>query len=191
MGAPETGLTPDMGQLRVSAMLKGDLVELRAKTDDDEDVLYRIAADLGTWEERTPASPAPLSRAAYRARVASGALDGDADFVITVGGRAVGRVSLFREDPLARHAEVGIALLPDERGRGYGTDALRLAVDFAFVRRNLRRVYLWVLASNEAAIASYRKVGFVEEGRHREHYWVRGRYEDEVAMGLLRSEWRY
>jgi RimJ/RimL family protein N-acetyltransferase len=30
----------------------------------------------------------------------------------------------------------------------------------------------------------------VEEGRHREHCWVRGRYEDEVAMGLLRDEWR-
>ncbi|HKC28399.1 MAG TPA: GNAT family protein [Jatrophihabitans sp.] len=46
-----------------------------------------------------------------------------------------------------------------------------------------------VLASNAAGIASYRKVGFVEEGRHREHCWVRGHYEDEIAMGLLRSEW--
>jgi hypothetical protein len=51
-----------MGQLRVSAMVKGDLVELRAKTDDDEDVLYRIAADLGTWGPGRSAHPPPLRR---------------------------------------------------------------------------------------------------------------------------------
>ncbi|MCU1656599.1 MAG: family N-acetyltransferase [Pseudonocardiales bacterium] len=171
-------------------MLEEPIVTLRAVSDDDEDLLYRIAADLDTWEERSPASPAPLSLAAYRARRARGELDGDADFIISVDGRAVGRCTLFHEDRLARHAEVGIALLPDERGRGYGTEGLRQAVEFGFGRRNLRRLYLWVLASNRAAIASYGKVGFVEEGRHREHCWVRGRYEDEVAMGLLRSEWR-
>jgi RimJ/RimL family protein N-acetyltransferase len=169
-------------------MLSGDLVELRAKADGDEAVLYRIAAELDTWEERSPSVPAPLTLAAYRARPASGALDGDAAFVVVVNGQAVGTVSLFHEDCLARHAEIGIALLRDARGKGYGTDALRVIVDFAFTRRNLRRLYLRALASNAAAIASYRKVGFVEEGRQREHCWVRGRYEDEVVMGLLRSD---
>ena len=57
------------------------------------------------------------------------------------------------------------------------------------MRRNLRRVHLGVIASNTAAIASYVKVGFVEEGRQREHGWIRGRYEDEVVMGLLRADW--
>lgn len=166
------------------------LVELRAQTDDDEVPLHRIAADLDTWEERSPRSPAPLTLAAYRERLASGVLDGSAVFVIAVDGEAVGTVSLFHEDPLARHAEVGVALLAQARGKGYGTEALRLIVAFAFTRRNLRRVHLSVLGSNAAALASYRKAGFVEEGRRREHCWVRGRYEDEIAMGLLRDEWR-
>ncbi|MFN2518699.1 MAG: GNAT family N-acetyltransferase [Jatrophihabitantaceae bacterium] len=171
-------------------MLTGELIELRAITDDDEPVLYRIAAELDTWEERSPSPPRPLTRAAHREREAKFALTDDTRFVVSFDGQAVGTVSLFHEDLLARHAEVGIALLPEARGKGYGTDALRLVVEFAFTTRNLRRVYLSALASNAAALASYRKVGFVEEGRHREHCWVRGRYEDEVAMGLLRSEWR-
>ncbi|PZS13608.1 MAG: hypothetical protein DLM57_16290 [Pseudonocardiales bacterium] len=170
-------------------MLEKEVVELRVQTDDDEAVLYQIVADLDTWEERSPRSPAPLTLAAYREIVSSRAVDGDAVFIISVGGRAVGRCALFHEDPLARHAEVGIALLEQERGRGYGTEALRQMVDFAFTRRNLRRVYLHALASNVAALASYRRVGFVEEGRAREHCWVRGSYQDEVAMGLLRSQW--
>jgi RimJ/RimL family protein N-acetyltransferase len=164
-------------------------VALRAEAAADEDVLYRLRADLDSWEERSPASPAPLTLDAYRERRTRGDYTGDADFVITVDGVPVGRCTLFHEDKLARHAEVGIGLVPEARGRGVGTAALGQLVEFAFVRRNLRRLYLWVLETNAAGLASYRKVGFVEEGRHRAHAWVRGAYVDEVTMGLLRTEW--
>jgi RimJ/RimL family protein N-acetyltransferase len=164
-------------------------VALRPETAEDEDVLYRMASELATWEERSPASPAPMTLEAFRERRAKAGHAPDADFVVTVDGESVGRVTLFNEDLLARHAEVGIVLLAEARGKGVGTAALTQLVEFAFVRRNLRRLYLRLIASNDAAIAAYRKVGFVEEGRSREHCWVRGRYEDEVGMGLLRSEW--
>lgn len=185
MRLTRAGAAPTLG-----CMLTAGSLELRAQTDDDEAVMYRLAADLDTWEERSPASPAPLSLAAFRKARAERVDDGSVAFVIAVDGAAVGRCTLFHEDPLARHAEVGIGLLADARGYGYGTAALRLLVEFGFTRRNLRRLHLVVLASNAAAIASYRKVGFVEEGRHREHAWVAGHYEDEVTMGLLRSEWQ-
>jgi RimJ/RimL family protein N-acetyltransferase len=170
-------------------MLTAGSVELRPRTDADEAVLYRVAADLDTWEERTERPPAPLTLAAYRqARESRG--NGAVEFVVAVDGAAVGGCTLFHEDQLARHAEVGIALLPEARGRGHGTVAIGLLVDFAFTRRNLRRVHLVLIASNEAAIASYRKAGFVEEARRREHCWARGRYVDEVGMGLLRADWQ-
>jgi RimJ/RimL family protein N-acetyltransferase len=111
-------------------------------------------------------------------------------FVIEAGGRPVGNASLFGADDLARHAEVGIGLLPEARGRGIGSAALDQLIEFAFVRRNLRRLHLEAIASNVAAIRVYEKAGFVEEGRQREHAWVRGAYEDIVRMGLLRAEWR-
>jgi RimJ/RimL family protein N-acetyltransferase len=165
-----------------------DAVTLRAQADEDFDLLYRIAADLDSWEERGPEAPAPLTRAAYRQRLERAGSSG-VDFMICADGRAVGRINLFGEDSLARTAEVGMALEPGARGNGYGTAALRQIVEFAFDRRNLRRLHLVAIASNAAAIACYRKVGFVEEGRRREHCWVRGHYEDEVLMGLLRDEW--
>ena len=162
-------------------------VALRAQTPEDEAALYRLAADLDTFEERSPASPAPMTLDAFRQReerTTSGAV-----FVITLDGTVAGRCTLFNEDALARHAEVGIALLPEARGRGVGTAALRQLIEFGFRRRNLRRLHLVVIESNQAGIAVYRKLGFVEEGRRRQHCWVRGRYEDEVIMGLLRNEW--
>jgi RimJ/RimL family protein N-acetyltransferase len=174
----------------LDCMLTAGPIELRARTDEDEAVLYRIAAELDSWEQRTPKPPRPLSLAAFRRAQAERTEDGSVEFVVTVDGSPVGRSTLFHLDPLARHAEVGIALLAEARGHGYGTAALRLIVDFGFTRLNLRRLHLAVLASNTGAISAYRKVGFVEEGRHREHAWVRGQYQDEVTMGLLRSEWR-
>ena len=172
-------------------MITGELVSLRAPEDRDLDVIFEIYADIDTWEERGPRPPIVIPRAEFEERFRSQltANQDDAHFIIDVDGTAVGRTDLFGIDNLARSAEVGISLHPTARGHGYGTDALRLVVEFGFVRRNLHRIHLTTLASNAGALACYRRVGFVEEGRLRESAWVRGAYIDEVRMGLLRSEW--
>ena len=53
----------------------------------------------------------------------------------------------------------------------------------------MRRVWLDVLVDNPRAIASYRKSGFVEEGRLRAHYWHGETHCDALLMGILRDEW--
>lgn len=173
-------------------MPKTPTVSLRARADADLDVLYGIAADLGTWEERNPQAPHPLTREAFHARLARTA-DGVASvdsvsFVVDVDGVAVGGASLFNVDPFAHHAEAGISLVPGARGRGIGTAAITQLVEFGFVRCNLRRIHLQAIASNTGALRAYEKAGFVLEGRQRQHAWVRGAYEDIVLMGVLRSE---
>ena len=168
-------------------------VRLRPRVPADDDALFAISADLDTWEERNPGPPAPMARERFDARTREHAeSDGSAavSFVVAVDGQVAGSVVLFRIDAYARHAELGIALSPDFRGRGVGTEAVRQLTAFAFERHNLRRVHLEVLASNAAAIRAYEKAGFVEEGRRREHAWVRGRYEDMVIMGILQAERR-
>ena len=167
-------------------------VSLRPRTDADLDVLFAIAADLDTWEERNPEAPHPLTRDQFDARTARAA-ESDApgdrvSFMIDVDGMAVGAASLYDFDLFAGHAEAGISLLPTARGRGIGTAAIALLVEFGFARRNLRRIHLQAIASNTAALRAYEKAGFLIEGRQREHAWVRGRYEDIVRMGILRSE---
>jgi RimJ/RimL family protein N-acetyltransferase len=165
---------------------------LRARTDADLDVLFSIAADLDTWEERNAWAPAPLTRERFDARLArAAASDAPEDpvaFVVEVDGTPVGAASLFDFDMFARHAEAGISLVPDARGRGIGTAAITQLVEFGFVRRNLRRIHLQAIASNTGAVRAYQKAGFVVEGRQRQHAWVRGAYEDIVLMGVLRSE---
>jgi RimJ/RimL family protein N-acetyltransferase len=167
-------------------------VSLRSRTDADLDLLFELAADLDTWEERNPQAPRPLTRDRFDARLAR-STDSDApgdalSLVIDVDGVAVGSASLFDFDFLARHAEAGVSLVKGARGRGIGTAAVVRLVEFGFLRHNLRRIHLQAIASNIAAIRAYEKAGFVIEGRQREHAWVRGRYEDIVRMGILRTE---
>jgi RimJ/RimL family protein N-acetyltransferase len=77
----------------------------------------------------------------------------------------------------------------DAWGLGYGTEATELMVAHAFDRLRLHRVALTVFAFNERAIRSYRKVGFVLEGRAREAIWRDERHWDELQMSILDSDW--
>ena len=73
--------------------------------------------------------------------------------------------------------------------KGYGTDAMKVVLRYAFEELNLHRVSLNVFEYNQRAIRSYEKVGFVVEGREREFLRRAGRRWDLICMGILRTEW--
>jgi RimJ/RimL family protein N-acetyltransferase len=74
-------------------------------------------------------------------------------------------------------------------GKGYGTDAMRLVLAYAFMELNLSRVTLGVHAYNPRAIRSYEKAGFKIEGAMRGETLREGRRTDGLYMGILRDEW--
>jgi RimJ/RimL family protein N-acetyltransferase len=91
------------------------------------------------------------------------------------------------------HREAWVAIGLGDRGywgKGYGTDAMRLLLRYAFQELNLHRVSLGVFGYNGRAQKSYRKAGFVEEGRIRERLRREGVWYDMIIMGMLRSEWK-
>ncbi|MBO7747212.1 GNAT family N-acetyltransferase [Paenibacillus sp. MWE-103] len=77
----------------------------------------------------------------------------------------------------------------EDRGKGYGKDAVAMLLRYAFLELNLERISLEVIAYNEAAIRVYEKAGFAVEGRLREAVLRGGRRYDLIAMGLLAREW--
>ena len=92
--------------------------------------------------------------------------------------------------PVHRCASVGLFIGEEEnRGRGYGGQALSLLLDYGFDTLNLHSVSLSVFSFNERAIACYRRTGFREAGRQRESYFVRGQFYDRIIMDILRDEW--
>lgn len=104
--------------------------------------------------------------------------------------QVIGEVDLSGVNWTSGNAWVGIGIGEREYwGRGYGTDAMRLLLHFAFSSLNLRRISLSVFEYNQRAIQSYLKAGFREEGRLRQWMQRAGQRYDLIYMGILREEW--
>jgi RimJ/RimL family protein N-acetyltransferase len=87
-------------------------------------------------------------------------------------------------------AFVGVVIGEREQwGKGLGTEAMKLLLEFAFTEVNLRRVTLTVFGYNPRAIRSYEKAGFRHEGRLRQTLLREGKRWDMLYMGILRDEW--
>ena len=175
-------------------MIRGDKVLLRPVERDDVAVLAGWAQDYETWPQVNEGPYAPTSVADalrdYDAP-ASDSRRASADkvpFAIAVDGQLAGGIALWGIDLHNRRAHLGISLGPEFRGKGYGSDACRVLLRYAFVDRGLHRVQLEVLADNEPALRSYRAAGFREDGRLRESAWVRGSLVDEVIMSVLATD---
>ncbi|NDJ86975.1 MAG: GNAT family N-acetyltransferase [Chloroflexi bacterium] len=102
----------------------------------------------------------------------------------------IGNLGLNAIDWRSRWATFGIAV-GDKNfwGQGYGPEATRLLLRYAFRELNLNRVELSVHSFNKRAIKSYEKCGFQHEGTRRQAVYRDSAYYDIHIMAILRSEW--
>ena len=101
----------------------------------------------------------------------------------------IGNCGIMNINQKDRYAEVGIFIGEEKnRNKGYGSEILRLLLDYGFNYLNLNNINLSVMSFNERAINCYKKVGFKEYGRRREVYFLNGKYYDKVYMDILARE---
>ena len=110
--------------------------------------------------------------------------------VDTESGEDVGSVYLRDIDNDNKKCEYGIFIGEDScRGKGIGSAAARLALEYAFEELKMNRVFLRVFADNKQAVRSYEKAGFKYEGTFRDDVIIDGTPYDMVFMAILKSEW--
>lgn len=174
-------------------MLNGEKVRIRAvERRDLEDCLRWINDPEVT---RYLLITGPLSSVAEERWIESAAR-GDSpnerNFTMeTLDGDYVGQIGLHQIDWRHRHAVAGIVIGAKEHwNRGYGTDAMRTLLRYAFDTLNLHKVTLSAFAENKRAIRAYEKCGFRKVGVLSEHRFAGGHYQDEVMMEVLEDEYR-
>ena len=156
----------------------------RAKPQDAEAVIAHVNAigaegihimteqlDLSPKEERAVFRKADAKSGLYIVAVIAGEIVATAD--ITRGRHSKNRHT----------AELGIALRKDARGAGLGTAMMQTMIEWAR-SIGVQKILLGVFASNKPALALYRRLGFIQEGRLRGQVKLRGKPVDELLMAL-------
>lgn len=105
--------------------------------------------------------------------------------------KMIGTVSLKQFNDINRTATLGI-FIGDKayRNNGYGTEAIRLILEYGFKYLNLQNIKLDLMEFNERALKCYQKCGFKEYGRRRKCKYINGKYYDSIAMDILAEEFK-
>lgn len=101
-------------------------------------------------------------------------------------GEPIGSVYLRDIDKTHRKAEYGVFIgEKDALGKGFGTQAAKLMIRYAFETLGLHKLMLRVLAENLPAIRSYENAGFVREAYLKDEVFLEGTYKDVIYMAVL------
>lgn len=115
----------------------------------------------------------------------------EATFVIVDlnNDKMFGTISLENINHINKTATLGIFIGEnDYRSKGYGTEAIKLILEYGFKYLNLNNIKLDVMEFNKRAIACYKKCGFKEIGKRRKCKFINGKYYDTIFMDILAEE---
>jgi RimJ/RimL family protein N-acetyltransferase len=102
-------------------------------------------------------------------------------------GTKIGHISGWMR---GRMMEIGFALVPSERGKGYGTEAIKIMVDYLFLSKDIVRIQVSTGTKNIASQKALERAGFSKEGIMRKSWYIRGEYRDMYLYSILREEWK-
>jgi ribosomal-protein-alanine N-acetyltransferase len=173
-----------------SPFIEGESVDLCAVSEADVDFLRETVNDPAVW--RTIGSRTPVTDKQEREwyEEHASADDGNVNFVAAVEGDPIGSVGVADVDDVNGSAEIGIFVAEPYWGNGYGTEAARLATDYAFRQHRRHRVVARVFEGNDASARIWEKLGFELDGVHRDEVYVDGEYRDVRYYSVLEDEWR-
>lgn len=186
----------------VNTLFVSEQLVYRSVQMSDLDTFYRIISEPACMELGHPLIPRPPTQNSMDEFVESYqkkalifvfiCLQESEDGKVTAG-KPIGSLNMSppslqaREDH--RSTSFSIWLLEEYRGKGYGEEATKWAVDWAFNYAGVHRIELWSFSFNEAAIRLWEKIGFTLEGRKRENVWFQRRWFDTVLYSILEQEW--
>ncbi len=172
--------------------LHGNSIYLRALEPEDLEFLYAVENDEAIWEVSNTITP--YSRFLIRQYLENAQQDifEAKQLRLAICSRtseeALGLIDLFDFDPVNRRAGVGIIIKNEnERGKGYGKEALQLVINYAFHHLQLHQLYANIGEENAASIALFSTFGFQKIGVKKDWICRNGEFFDEAFYQLLQK----
>jgi RimJ/RimL family protein N-acetyltransferase len=174
-------------------MLYGKKVILRSQELLDLDEMVKCWNDLEFQMTTGRIEPMTKDQLETRIRKSWELRHNGTDYIFSVDnfeGKFVGTVGLHLTSKIHRSAELGVMIInPENRNKGYGTDAVITACGYGFRHLNLHSIFLRHFPFNENGRKAYEKAGFIEVGRERDAMFRDGKYHDLLRMDILDDEW--
>lgn len=171
--------------------LSGEHVFLRQITQEDSHLISKWSSDPEIMRLAGMTKPMPPEDAENHVR---NIIDDESRLwfivVLKENGQAVGETGLLRIYRPWRTADMTVIIgEKDARRKGYGTEAGRLLMDYAFKTLGLHRLAIGVVGFNKHALDFWRGLGFKEEGVQRDGYFCDDEFHDFVMMSILSGEY--
>lgn len=163
-------------------LLEGKKVNLRISNKNDVSLMMRWWSDvqyMGEYQDAMTKTLPELERIMLK----------DTIFYVIEkkGGTKIGHIASWM---VGRAIEMGFALIPSERGKGYGTEAIQLMVDNLFLTKDAARIQVTTDVRNVASQKALEKAGFEKEGTMRRYFYAKGNYRDHFLYSILKEEWK-
>ena len=178
-------------------MLEGKTVDLRVAERDDLDFMVDCINNIDFWGEYNPIDgwyEGQLSKSEL-----TKILDDPSGMAILIefrrfiiqkkDGTKIGFIAHFLNQPY-KLMEIAYNIVADERGKGYGSEATQLIVDYLFLSKSIDRIQATTNVWNKPSQRVLEKVGFKNEGTIRKLQIVRGVWTDYQLYSILREEWK-
>ena len=178
-----------MRQKRKNMILEGKNIYLRPMTGEDTDLIVKWRNE--DFVRKNFIYQKPFTREGHLNWVETMVKTGKVvQFIIcTSENKPVGSVSLRDIDETHHKAEYGIFIGEREAlSKGYGTEAAKLMIRYAFEERKLHKLMLRVLAGNDRAKKSYENAGFVQEAYLKDDVYLEDGYRDVILMAVINPE---
>ncbi|OJF93647.1 GCN5 family acetyltransferase [Pararhizobium antarcticum] len=173
-----------------TAAIRGQNVVLRTAGPDDMEARFILGNDPEIFQmfgvSRNDVKPMSRERAGGWVQ---SIIENQYAWIVEIDGALVGEIRLNNVDRTDRRASMAIGIYDAKvLSKGFGSEAIRLLLHYAFTELNLHRIGIRVLAFNHRAIRAYEKCGFIFEGREREAAFVNGEWHDDLMMGIIGRE---
>lgn len=174
-------------------ILENEHIVLRALEPEDIQVLYEVENDRSLWEVShtlAPFSADVLMR--YINQQAQEDIYEAKQLRLAIALKfqpkeVVGFIDLFDFDPFHKRVGVGLVLREQYRGRGWAKEALQSVIAYVFEYLGLHQMYANIGVDNEASLALFSSLGFVESGVKKDWLRVGSQYKDEAIYQLIKK----
>lgn len=171
--------------------LKGNLIFLRALEPEDIIHVYNTENDTSIWEvshTQTPYSHYVLKQYLEESHKDIYEVKQLRLVICNFNNEVIGFIDLFDFDPQHKRAGVGLVINNSEnRGKGYGKDALEVIIKYCFSVLNLHQIYCNITEGNDASVRLFKSCNFEYIGCKKDWIFASGQFKNEQMFQLINS----